>query len=111
MWRNLVVIGALVAVLAPLPSAAQSSEAGAEQNVGAAPTQGESSRDRIRAAEKALQDAEAAQAAGVEPLPGERTGTAGGGSRLNEAYNERQQQLAAAVERARRDLEQARAAR
>jgi hypothetical protein len=64
--------------------------------------------DRVRAAQKALQDAEAARAAGKEPLPGERIGTAGGGSRLNESYDQRQRQLEEAVERARRDLEQAR---
>ena len=63
---------------------------------------------RVQAAYKALQEAEAARAAGKEPLPGERIGTAGGGSRLNEAYDARQRQLDEAVEKARRDLEQAR---
>jgi hypothetical protein len=59
----------------------------------------------IRDAEKALRDAEAAQAAGAEPLPGERIGTAGGASRLTEAYDERQKSLAAAVAAARKQLD------
>jgi len=65
---------------------------------------------RVQAAYRKLQDAEAARAAGKEPLPSERIGTAGGGSRLNESYDARQRQLDEAVERARRDLEQARSA-
>jgi hypothetical protein len=62
----------------------------------------------VRAAEKALKDAEAARAAGKEPLPGERVGTAGGASRLNEAYYDRQRKLEEAVENARRALDAAR---
>ena len=58
----------------------------------------------IREAEKALRDAEAAQAAGKEPLPGERMGTAGGASRLTEAYEERQNSLEAAVAAAHKRL-------
>ena len=64
--------------------------------------------DSVQAAEKALRDAEAALAKGEEPLPGERTGTAGGGSRLNEAYWQRQQKLKDDVERARVALDKAR---
>lgn len=66
---------------------------------------------RMQAAQKALEDAEAARAAGKEPLPGERIGTAGGASRLTEAYDARQRQLEQAVENARRDLDAARSAR
>jgi hypothetical protein len=62
----------------------------------------------VRAAEQALRDAEAARAAGKEPLPGERIGTAGGASRLNEAYFDRQRKLDEAVEKARRALDAAR---
>ena len=65
--------------------------------------------EKVRAAERALRDAETALAKGEEPLPGERTGTAGGGSRLNEAYWQRQQKLKDDVERARVGLEKARA--
>lgn len=59
----------------------------------------------IDQAEEAVRDAEAAQAAGKEPLPGERQGTAGGGSRLTEEYWQRQEQLAAAVADARKRLD------
>ena len=65
--------------------------------------------ESVQAAEKALRDAEAALAKGEEPLPGERTGTAGGGSRLNDAYWTRQQKLKDDVDRARVALEKARA--
>jgi hypothetical protein len=61
--------------------------------------------------EKAVKDAEAAQAAGREPLEGERVGTAGGYSKLTEAYWERQHELEQAVQDARKRLEQARAGR
>ena len=45
-------------------------------------------------AEMLLEDARKRQEAGVEPLPGERTGNSAGGSRLNEAYAARQKALA-----------------
>ena len=59
----------------------------------------------VRAAEKSLRAAEAALAKGEEPLPGERTGTAGGKSRLNEDYWKRQRKLKDDVENARANLE------
>lgn len=65
----------------------------------------DSTDNQVRAAEKALSDAEAALAAGKEPREGERLGTAKGGSRLSEAYFDRQKALEAAVEHARRNLE------
>ena len=65
--------------------------------------------DQLRAAEKLLRDAEEALAKGEEPLPGERTGTAGKGSQLNEAYWKRQEKLKSDVERARANLDRARA--
>ena len=71
--------------------------------------QREGGADKVRAAEQALRNAEAARAAGKEPLSGERIGTAGGASRLNEAYDDRQRKLEEAVEKARRELEAARA--
>ena len=70
--------------------------------------QREGGQETVRAAEQALRNAEAARAAGKEPLPGERIGTAGGASRLSEAYDDRQRKLEEAVEKARRELEQAR---
>jgi hypothetical protein len=69
----------------------------------------ESAADTVRAAEQALRDAETALAKGEEPLPGERIGTAGGTSRLTDAYWKRQQQLKDDVGRARAALEKARA--
>jgi hypothetical protein len=73
--------------------------------------QREAGQDKVQAAEQALRNAEAARAAGKEPLEGERIGTAGGASRLNETYDVRQRKLEEAVEKARRDLEAARAGR
>jgi hypothetical protein len=70
--------------------------------------QDEAARNRVIAAEKALAEAEAKAAAGKEPLPGERIGTAGGASRLTDAYFERQKALEQAVQQARAGLEQAR---
>jgi len=64
----------------------------------------------IRDAKQALRAAEAAQTAGKEPLPGERRGNVGGGSRLTEEYWARQKALKAAVTEARKRLDAARRA-
>src|SRR5262245_3359017 len=69
----------------------------------------EARQDELQQAEKALRDAEAAQTAGKEPLPGERSGTAGGGSRLSDEYWSRQKSLEAAVTEARKRLDEVRA--
>jgi hypothetical protein len=61
----------------------------------------------IAAARRELERAQAALAAGKEPLPGERIGIAGGGTRLSEEYWERQKKLESAVEAARRKLDEA----
>lgn len=66
----------------------------------------EAASDVIRA-EMLLEDAEKRQAAGVEPLPGERTGNSSGGSRLNEAYGARQKLLAKEVSHAEAALKKA----
>ncbi len=58
-------------------------------------------------AEMLLEDAKKRQAQGVEPLPGERTGTASGGSRLNEDYEARQKLLAKDVTQAEAALNKA----
>lgn len=58
----------------------------------------------LDAARKALAQAEAARDAGKEPLPNERIGIAGGGTRLTEAYFARQKDLEAAVVAARKRL-------
>ena len=62
---------------------------------------------RIREAAQALQTAEARQQQGAEPLPGERLGKVGGGSRLAPSYFSRQQDDAADVDAARANLEEA----
>jgi hypothetical protein len=63
--------------------------------------------DDMLAAHTALQNAQSARELGVEPQPGERLGTAGGGSRLSEEYWERQKRLEDDVERARKRLDEA----
>lgn len=63
---------------------------------------------RLQAALQKLKDAEAARDTGKDPLPGERIGTAGGASRLTDAYHERQRGLEEAVAKARRELDTAR---
>jgi hypothetical protein len=73
--------------------------------------QREQAQDALLAAEKRLREAEAAVEAGREPLPGERLGTVGGGSRLTDEYWARQKALESAVEQARRNLDEARARR
>jgi hypothetical protein len=64
--------------------------------------------EETRAAYLALQDAEKRRVEGLESQPGERSGTAaGGGSRQNEQYFQRQAQLEMEVELARRRYEAA----
>jgi len=70
----------------------------------------EQARQRVREAEEALHVAEEAKRNGEEPLPGERLGLTGGGSRLSEEYFQRQKQLEENVVNARSTLEQARRA-
>ena len=86
-------------------------EADALQDMEKARVGRESADARVQAAYRTLQEAEAARAAGKEPLPDEHIGIAGGGSRLTESYEARQRQLDEAVEKARRDWEQLRSGR
>jgi hypothetical protein len=65
--------------------------------------------NEVAAARDALKAAEAARLAGQEPLAGERIGTAAGASRLTDDYFNRQKQLDANVEAAKRRLEEAQA--
>lgn len=67
-------------------------------------------QQQLEDARSALSRAEEAQANGKEPLPGERLGTAGGGSRLSDDYWARQQRLADAVKEARQKVDDAQAA-
>jgi hypothetical protein len=73
-----------------------------QQPQGAAASQAQALDD----ARKQLEQAEAARESGKEPLPGERLGLKGGGSRLTEAYDERQKALELAVAAARKRLDQ-----
>jgi hypothetical protein len=68
------------------------------------------SADRLRQAEEQVRKAEAALANGKEPLPGERSGTAGGASRLNDSYWARQKQLRQDLVNARDNLNRLRTA-
>jgi hypothetical protein len=62
--------------------------------------------DELVAAQAALEQAQRAREAGIEPQPGERLGTVGGHSRLGEEYWERQKRLEADVELARQRLDE-----
>jgi hypothetical protein len=86
-------------------------EAGFVKQMEAERLKREQEQDSLRAAEQALRDAEAALVAGQEPWPGERIGTAGGASRLTDAYWERQKSLEQAVAQARREVERLRSGR
>ena len=63
--------------------------------------------EEVRTAYSALQQATARRDQGVESLPGERTGSAAGGSRPNENYFARQAILEQEVELARKRYEAA----
>lgn len=65
--------------------------------------------EKILEAEAQLEMARSAQASGKDPLAGEHIGVVGGGTRLTDAYYERQQANERAVLEAQRYLEQARA--
>jgi len=65
----------------------------------------------IISAQKALADAESALQNGRTPLPGERRGNVGGGSRLTEAYFQRLKNLEAQVKQAKQRLDKAYEAR
>jgi hypothetical protein len=64
---------------------------------------------KISDAQKKVSKAEAALAAGKEPLAGERQGTVSGAQRVTDAYYNRQNQLEADVAKARAELADARA--
>jgi len=83
-------------------------EQDALQEMEKARQQREGGQEKVTATEQALRNAEAARAAGKEPMASERIGTAGGASRLSETYFDRQRKLEEAVEKARRGLDQAR---
>ena len=84
------------------PPAAAAAPPGAEGQPGA-----ESPDVDVRNAQRELDAAKAALEGGREPQPGERIGTAGGSSRLTEAYFQRQKGLEEAVATAQKRLEEA----
>jgi len=86
-------------------------EQDALQEMEKARQQREGGQEKVTATEQALRNAEAARAAGKEPMASERIGTAGGASRLSETYYDRQRKLEEAVEKARRELDQLRSGR
>jgi hypothetical protein len=61
----------------------------------------------VARAQLLLDEAKKEQQEGAEPLPGERTGTAAGGSRLNESYDARQKLLEKSVGNAEAGLKKA----
>lgn len=85
-------------------------EKGAVEETARARRSTEVSADRLRQAEERVRTAEAALANGKEPLPGERSGTAGGSSRLNDSYWARQKQLREDLVKARDELNRLRSA-
>jgi hypothetical protein len=84
--------------------------AGKVEQMEATRKRGEAKADDLRQAEEAVRKAEAALANGKEPLPGERIGTAGGASRLNDSYWARQKKLREDLVNARDSLTRLRAA-
>ena len=84
----------------PLPPE-HKSMAGQQSNARAAAATQQATLEDAR---KQLRAAEAAREAGKEPLAGERQGIVGGGSRLTDAYHERQKNLEAAVQAAKKRL-------
>ncbi len=87
-------------ISAPLSTPAQAPAPGsaADQAAGGADAE-------VRSAQQELDAAKASLEAGKEPLPGERIGTAGGASRLNDAYFQRQKALEETVASAQKRLD------
>lgn len=78
-----------------------------DERVRARAAASEAERRELETAYQQLKEAEAALEAGKEPLPGERIGTATKGSRLTDAYFDRQKRLEDAVEAARARVKKA----
>jgi len=96
-----------VAAPAPAPAPAPERAAPAAQPAPDRIAMLAAAADDVRAAERYLAAAQATLDAGREPLPGERTGLARGGSRLNASYWDRQRQLETAVADAQARLDRA----
>lgn len=96
-----------LSIVAPPASVAGRNAQAAENLItGRLARQDELWRER-NAAQANLDLARQSKANGEEPLPGERTGNASGGSRLNEGYWARQDLLERAIDSAQRRLQRA----
>jgi hypothetical protein len=82
------------------PSTAAGATSGAPPSLNTADAELNQAREQLQAAKAALE-------AGTEPQAGERTGTAGGGSRLNDAYDKRIKGLQDAVNVAQKRFDEA----
>lgn len=89
----------------PPPAKPANTERNANSNRSASAL--DAAHDEVIAATQTLEDSKQRQIAGKEPLPGERLGLAGGGTRLSPAYEARQKSLADAVRDAEERLQQA----
>ncbi|HEX7385491.1 MAG TPA: hypothetical protein VF291_14335, partial [Burkholderiaceae bacterium] len=74
---------------------------------GKAPATLDQAWDRLKLARQQLKEAKARLESGREPLEGERTGTATGGSRLNDTYWARQKANESAVDAAEKRVREA----
>ncbi|MGH8680553.1 MAG: hypothetical protein ACREVS_09900, partial [Burkholderiales bacterium] len=92
---------------APAPTSAPAAAAPAAQAAPDRIAMLAATSEDVRAAEHSLAAAKATLEAGREPLPGERTGLARGGSRLNATYWDRQRQLETSVADAQARLDRA----
>jgi hypothetical protein len=93
---------------APAPAAPNAAQRDAlRERLGERESQFQQAQANLNDARANLAAAERQLAEGKEPLPGERTGNVGGGSRLNESYWARQQANEAAVAAARQAVQNA----
>lgn len=110
MVRAVLRAGVLAVALAPLAASADERDAVRDrfrERLSAL----EAAQAEIRAATEAVRVAEERRERGIEPLPGERLGMQGGGSRLAPQYFERQAGLEQEVSAARARLDRAHARR
>ena len=93
----------VLALLVAFCASAHAQNSGAQNRTSAL----DQAYDEVRASYTALQQVIARRDQGIESLPGERTGSAAGGSRPNENYFARQAILEQEVEAARKRYEAA----
>ncbi len=91
---------------APAASGGERDESGAASDYRERIARREALKKELARARKALEEARKALEQGQEPQPGERAGTAGGGSRLLPAYFDRIERLKARVAEAEKRVEE-----